>query len=120
MQSVVAESIIRWFTPETIALDTWAVRCARTCVEKARVEDWAAAWRAMAGLDCMQRASDFRGRVLVVCGKQDLSTGPKIMRRTAEAWRAEYRELDPGTHMMALEQPQELVRELLAFREAAG
>jgi 3-oxoadipate enol-lactonase len=118
ISSILSESIIRWFSPEAIAQNNWAVRYARTCVERARVEDWAAAWRAMAKLDCKKMGKDFKGPVLVVCGAQDLSTGPPIMRKTAEAWHAEYKEINPGTHMMALEQPEQLVEELLAFRQS--
>ncbi|MCJ1301807.1 hypothetical protein MMC08_004608 [Hypocenomyce scalaris] len=118
MQSLMVESLIRWFTPETIALNGWAVRYARKCVESARVEDWAAAWRAMDGLDCLHRLHELKMPVLVVAGTQDPSTTPAMMKEVANACRdAVYKELNPGTHFMGMEQPNELCMEILLFRE---
>ncbi len=118
MESLLAESIIRWFLPETIATDGWMVRYARACVRKARVEDWAAAWRAMADLDCIDRMGEIQVPVQVLAGVQDASTPPPMMKRTFEACKhGEYRELNPGTHMMAMEQAGAVAVEFAAFRE---
>jgi 3-oxoadipate enol-lactonase len=54
MGSLAPESTIRWLLPKTIASNGWMVRYARSCVRKARVEDRAAAWRAMADLDYIE------------------------------------------------------------------
>jgi 3-oxoadipate enol-lactonase len=58
MENLVPESIIRWFLPEAIANNGWMVRYARSYVRKARVEDWAAAWRATADLDYIDRVPE--------------------------------------------------------------
>jgi 3-oxoadipate enol-lactonase len=117
MEAQVAESIIRWFLPATIAVDAWEIRYARNCVRRARVEDWAASWRAMARLDVLERVADLDQPVLSLSGKQDLSAHPEDMQRTAEAYRnGEFRSVDPGTHMMPMEQPEPVARELAAFR----
>lgn len=118
MESLLAESIIRWFTLETIAVNTWAVRYARFCVEAARVEEWAAAWRAMARLDCIDRIPSIEVPILVLAGKQDLSATPEHMKPIhAAAKNSSYVELDPGTHMMAMEQPESVSQALLKFRK---
>jgi len=118
LEAMLAESIIRWFLPETIAADAWMVRYARNCLRSARVEDWAAAWRAMADLDVLDRLGEITAPVLVLAGKQDASTPPEMMKMTLETCKtAEYAEIDPGTHMMAMEQPGAVGRELLAFRK---
>lgn len=121
MDSLVAESVIRWFLPETIAEDTWCVRYARGCVRRARVEDWAAAWRAMARLDCLERLSALQTMpVLSLAGKQDLSATPPMMRAIVDACtgnpNVEYQEVDPGTHMMVMEMPKPVAKKLVAFR----
>lgn len=119
MDSLVAESIIRWFLPETIAENSWCVRYARGCVRRARVEDWAAAWRAMAALDCIDRLHELQTPVLSLSGKQDLSSTPPMMRAIVDACkseRAEFQEIDPGTHMMVMEQPGPVANALNAFR----
>jgi pimeloyl-ACP methyl ester carboxylesterase len=48
MAAQVAPSLTRWFGANIIAENRWPVRYARACVERARVEEWAASWRAMA------------------------------------------------------------------------
>ncbi|ATL70607.1 alpha/beta fold hydrolase [Nocardia terpenica] len=117
MQAQVPVSLLRWFLPETIAEDGWAVRYARECVRRDRVADWAAAWRAMARLDIVDRLPEITAPTLVVAGQQDLSATPQDMRRTARGIPgSEYVLLDPGTHMMPLEQPDALAAVLRRFR----
>ncbi|EXJ54669.1 hypothetical protein A1O7_10010 [Cladophialophora yegresii CBS 114405] len=119
------ETLIRWFTPEAIARNQWGVRYARSCVERMALGDWADAWRCMAQLDSLQRLrkGEVKCPVLLVCGVQDASTGPKWMRRLREACEAGgntevvYKEIDPGVHMMALEQGEALTEEILGFRQ---
>ncbi|KAK4938332.1 hypothetical protein LTR10_021216 [Elasticomyces elasticus] len=120
LDSLLAESVIRWFLPETIAEDTWCVRYARGCVRRARVEDWAAAWRAMAKLDCLDRLQELRIPVLSLSGKQDLSSTPPMMKAIVDACKntdAEFVEVDPGTHMMVMEQAEAVADKLVIFRE---
>lgn len=118
VQSLLSESIIRWFLPETIAEDPWFVRYARQCVRRARVEDWASSWKAMAALDCIDRLGEIKVPTLILCGKQDLSTPPSVMKPQFEGLPyGEYVELDPGTHMMVMEQAEAATAELTAFRQ---
>ncbi|KEF55205.1 uncharacterized protein A1O9_08859 [Exophiala aquamarina CBS 119918] len=117
------ETIIRWFTPQAIARNEWGVRYARACVERISVQNWASAWRAMSGLDTLSRLREIQVPIHIICGKQDASTGPKWMTKLRDACglgRATYAELDPGVHMMALEQGIALAEEILRFREGLG
>jgi 3-oxoadipate enol-lactonase len=67
--------------------------------------------------DVLERVADLDQPVLSLSGKQDLSALPEDMQRTAEAYRnGEFRSVDPGTHMMPMEQPEPVARELAAFR----
>ena len=120
VSSLLPETIIRWFTPEAIARNEWGVRYARTCIERISVVNWASAWRAMSGLNTLSRLREIQVPIHVICGKQDASTGPKWMSQLREACvpgRATYTELDPGVHMMALEQGEALANEILRFRD---
>ena len=117
VEYIVPSTLMRWLLAENIASNTWAVRYARTCVKRARVEQWAAAWRAMASFDITGRISEIEVPVLAVGGRQDVSTPPEVVRRVAESSRiGKYIEIDPGTHMMVMEQPERLVEILQEFR----
>ena len=118
MKQLQTEAIIRWFSPETIADNTWCVRYARQKVERVIVAEWAAAWKAMARLNCLHRIPELEQQILVLCGTQDLSSTPDRMRPIHKAAkRGTYIELNPGTHMMAMEQPDAVARALLEFRK---
>jgi 3-oxoadipate enol-lactonase len=117
MEELLAETLIRWFSPESIALNTWFVRYARSALELVRVEEWAAAWRAMAALETLSRIPEIEVPILVLAGTQDLSATPEIMIPIHEAAKkSTFVELSPGTHMMALEQPKAVAAALLDFR----
>ena len=117
MDELLAEALVRWFLPENIALNKWYVRYARSLVELVRVEEWAAAWRAMAALDCLARIPEIQVPILVLAGTQDLSASPDYMIPIHEAaQRSTYVELNPGTHMMSMEQPEAVAAAMLNFR----
>lgn len=116
MDAMVASSLNRWFTATTVAENGWAVRYARSCVRRAKVESWASAWRVMADLDLVAGLPGIRVPGLAVAGAQDVSSPPALLRMIANATGGKYRELAEGTHMMNLEQPDEVLEVLKEFR----
>jgi 3-oxoadipate enol-lactonase len=106
MEAQVVPTLTRWFTPEALAVNAWPVRYGRERVRRADAADWAAAWRAFAGLDVEGRLERFGKPTLVLAGERDASTTPEVMRGIAKRIDgARYEEL-PGTpHMQTLEQP---------------
>jgi 3-oxoadipate enol-lactonase len=117
MAAQVAESLHRWFLPESIAMNTWGVRYARSRLLHARVEDWAASWRTMAELDVLDRLSEIKAPTFVLSGVQDLSSYPELMRELADAIPdSRFVSIDPGTHMAVLEQSEAVAIELDRFR----
>jgi len=116
------DTIARWFLPETIRAPSdsdkaWMVAYARAGIKEARVENWAAAWRAMADLDCENRLYEIKVPVLVLAGTQDTSTPPALMKRTFERCNhGEYREVSRGMHLFVMENHEAAATELLAFR----
>lgn len=118
MPALLTEAIIRWFSPETIANNPWCVRYARAKVEHVRIEEWAAAWKAMAKLNCLHRIHEIKCPILVLAGMKDLSSTPERMRPIYEhATDGDYVELPTGTHMMAMEIPEQVAEVMLAFRK---
>ncbi len=116
MEGMVAQvppSLMRWFTPQALALNGWGVRYARERILRNTATDWAAAWRTFKGLDVQGRLQDFKLPTLVLAGEHDASTTPQIMSDIAKRIAGSmYQEL-PGTpHMQTLECP-ELVAEAL-------
>ena len=84
MESLVAANLICWFRANFIALNNWAVRYARTCLRRARVESWAAAWRVTASLDVVDRLGEITNLVLAVAGTKDVSSPPALLKIIAE------------------------------------
>lgn len=116
MDAQVADSMIRWFSPSTIAEDGWAVRYAREMIRRDSVEEWAASWRAMARLDVVDRLDDIGVPTLAIAGAQDLSAVPEALQAIANGVPGAQYVLVPGTHMMPMEQPEALASLLLQFR----
>lgn len=119
MKALRIEAIMRWFLPETIADNTWCVRYARHNVESVRVEEWAAAWKAMSRLDCLDLLAGLDVPILVLAGGKDLSSTPERMRPIAErvGSRAKYVEIEGGTHMMVMEMAEAVAGNLIEFRK---
>ena len=117
MEAQVAPSLMRWFQPDTIAENRWPVRYARALIRRALVEEWAAAWRAMADHDVLERLLTLPMQTLVLAGSQDTSTpADTAMRPLAAALsKAEYRLIDGGSHLMAIEQPENVVEAISTF-----
>jgi 3-oxoadipate enol-lactonase len=109
---------MRWFLPETIAENRWPIRYARTLIRRAMVEEWAAAWRAMANLDVLERLPTLAMQALVLAGAKDASTPADLaMQPLAGALPgAEYRLIDQGSHLMAIERPEAVAEAISAFR----
>jgi 3-oxoadipate enol-lactonase len=120
MEAQVAPTLTRWFTPEALAVDAWPVRYARERVKRADPRDWAAAWRAFAGLDVQGRLEGFDKPTFVLAGELDASAGPEVMAAIAKRIPgAAYEEL-PGTpHMQTLERPDLVAAALGRFLPAA-
>lgn len=117
LEFMVPLTLMRWLLPENIASNPWAVCYARTCIRQAKVQQWAAAWRAKTAFNITEMMSEIEVPVLAVGGKQDVSAPPKMVSQVAEGSRTgKYVEIDPGTHMMVMEQPERLVEILQEFR----
>jgi len=109
IEAQIAPTLTRWFTPNALADNGWAVRYARDRVRRAFVSDWAAAWRALAAIDTGERLASISVPTHIIAGECDLSTPPALMRGLTEAIAGStFEVIADGPHMLSLEQPLEL------------
>ena len=116
MEALVAPTLTRWLTPESIARNAWYIRYARTCVRRCKVENWATAWHVMATLDVSDRLSEIKVPVLAVAGGQDPSTPPTLLKMIAQKTGGRYVEVEGGMHMINMEQAEVVLEILKTFR----
>ncbi len=105
MAGVLAATLERWFTPETLAAASSEIRSVR---ERLLADDpavFAAYWRFIAGHDVRHRLGELRLPVTVVAGTGDVSVPPSVARELATGIEgARYVEIE-GAHMLHLESP---------------
>ena len=72
----------------------------------------------MSALDARDPAGAFNKPVLVLSGKQDLSSSPEMMGEIPKYYaHAEFVSIDPRTHMAVMEQPDAVAAALVRFRD---
>lgn len=119
MDGVLAGTLTRWFTPEALALNGWPVRYARDLLQRTDVGNWAASWRALAGVDTLPRLAELSLPVRVIAGERDPSSTPAGMRAISNAIPGSEFIVVPGApHMLSLERPTDLAH-LLAQQPGA-
>lgn len=114
MDAQVIPTLTRWFTPEALALNNWAVRYARDRVQRALVTDWSASWRALGQIDIEARLGDISVPTFIIAGERDPSTPPELMQKLADAIpKASFEIIAAGPHMLTLEKPREVAEAVL-------
>ena len=108
----VAPTLTRWFTPQALAENGWAVRYARDRVRRAFVSNWAAAWRASRHRD-RRHLSEIAIPTHVIAGECDASTPPALMRGFQQIPGSTFEIIAGGPHMLILEKPAELSAAIL-------
>lgn len=108
-------TLSRWFSPQELAENGPRVRYARARLAANRVENWVAAWRALAALDVTHRLREISLPATVIAGAHDTSTTAESMCMIARAMPdAEFHIIAEGHHLLALEQPAQLAALLTA------
>jgi 3-oxoadipate enol-lactonase len=116
MAAQLEPTLRRWFTPRTLTENNWAVEYARDRILSTDVTDWAASWRALAGIDTQDRLSEITAPTQVIAAEFDPSTPPELMRGlAARIPNAHFHVVPGGGHMLSLEKPAELAELLLAL-----
>lgn len=115
VESQVATTLLRWFTPASLAANAHAVRYARSTIRRLSVEQWSASWRVLATVDSIEGLPTIKVPVHVVAGELDVSTTPEMMRGIAAVIPSARFSVVPGAaHMIPLEAPRLLSDALLS------
>lgn len=114
MQAVLDATLERWFTPEFRQAGKDAPARARLLANDPR--GWAQGWRAIAKIDTLPRLEAVRVPTLCIAGELDVSSPPQVVSAIARAIPgARYREIAGAPHMLFIEQPEAVARELIQF-----
>ncbi|MBM7345316.1 alpha/beta fold hydrolase [Pantoea coffeiphila] len=110
MDAQVAPSLTRWFRPDDLAENGWAVRYARDCVQRAFVTDWNAGWLALAAIETGTRLADIAVPAHIIAGERDASTPPELMQGMLAIPGASMEVIADAPHMIALTHPEALAQ----------
>lgn len=114
MQSVLAATLERWFTPAFRAAGKDAAARRQLLADDA--EGWAQAWQAMADVDLLPRLPAIGVPTLCIAGECDKSAPPAIVKTIADAIPgARYAVIAGAPHMLFIEQPEETGRLIGGF-----
>ena len=113
MEAQIVPSLLRWFRPEDLARNGWAVRYARDSVERAFVADWVAGWQALANIMTGERLHQIAVPTHVIAAEQDVSTPPQLMKRMLTVPGSVYSEIAGAPHMVSLTHPGPLAEAIL-------
>lgn len=115
VEAYVASTVERWFTPEECAADAAPIRYVEGCLRATPVVNWAQGWRVLSAIDVLDDLDRVTCPATVVAGEFDTSCPPASMARIAEGLPdATFHVLPGASHMLPLEQPFALARQLLA------
>ena len=114
MDVIVEATLERWFTPAFRAAGKDVAARERLLTDDPR--GWAQGWRAIARIDNLPRLHEVRVPTLCIAGELDKSSPPPIVQAIAKAITGAQFKVIPGApHMLFIEQPEAVARELLSF-----
>jgi len=116
MKGVLDTAIGRMFPPEFAQKHPDVIATRKSELGKVDSQCFARACLALASMDLSEKAGTIDNPTLVLCGSLDQTTPPALARALAEKIRgAQYAEIPASGHCPMLEQPDALLREILAF-----
>ena len=114
MAAVMEATLARWFTDAFRA--GGGAELARSRLLTDNVRGWAQAWRAMSRIDTAPHLHAIGVPTLCIAGEVDKSSPPEVVAAIARAIPgARFTTLPGAPHMLFIEQPQAVAREILAF-----
>jgi 3-oxoadipate enol-lactonase len=117
MAAVVEETLARWFTDRF--RESGGAEPARQRLLAGSVAGWAAAWRAISGLDTAARLPRISVPTLCLAGDADRSVPPGVLEDLAgQIPNSRFVVLHEAPHMFFIEQPRATASAIAAFVEA--
>jgi 3-oxoadipate enol-lactonase len=115
MEALVDAALERWFTPALARLRPDAVERTRRALLSVSAEGYAGCCEAIAAHDLRAELGSIRAPTLVLAASDDPATPPEHARLIAQAVEgARLLVLERGRHLVAVEQPGEFARAVLA------
>jgi 3-oxoadipate enol-lactonase len=113
VEAQIGTTLTRWFTPEWLAVNGWAVRYARERILRSMVENWAGAWRAIAEAHLFERLHEIKVATKLVAAELDKGATVESMREMAKKiQKAKLQVIEGASHMVSLMRPVELAEAL--------
>ena len=113
-ESQLAGVLTRWFTPEWLALNGWAVRYARERIIRSMSENYAGAWRAIADPHLFDRLHELKTTTKLIAAELDKGATVEAMREMAKKiHKAKLQVIEGAAHMVSLMRPAELAEALI-------
>jgi len=114
MEPQIGTTLTRWFTPEWLAVNGWAVRYARERIVRSMVENWAGAWKAIAEPHLFERLQEIKVATRLVAAELDKSATLDSMREMAKKiHKAKLTVIEGASHMVSLMRPAELAEAIV-------
>lgn len=109
MEAIVRPTLQRWFAEDDVRQMTMPVRYAEGRVRTIPVSAWAAAWRALAAHDAIDRLADIACPTVCIAGGLDPSTPPALVKSIADRIPyAAFHTIDGAPHLLTLTHPEEV------------
>jgi 3-oxoadipate enol-lactonase len=114
MAVVLDAAMDRWFTPAFRA--SGGADAAEAYLRARDPRGWAQGWKAIAAIDTLPSLPTIRVPTLCIAGELDKSSPPQTVKMIADAVPgAQFRVVAGAPHMLFIEQPEAVARELFAF-----
>ncbi|MDN5927590.1 MAG: alpha/beta hydrolase [Hyphomicrobiales bacterium] len=111
-------TLTRWFDAETLARNGPEINYIKDVLGRTPLDRWAAAWRAMAVVDNLERLPTLDIPVLTIAGGADSSTQDEMMRGFSTSIPySRHVTLPDAMHMMILTHPAEIAADLKALAD---
>jgi 3-oxoadipate enol-lactonase len=109
MDAIAAPTLQRWFTADHVTQMTSPVRYAETCVRATPASAWAAAWRALAAHDALERLVNITCPTVCIAGELDPSTPPTLVKSIADRIpEASFHTISGAPHLFTLTHPDDV------------
>jgi len=116
MESMGEAILARWFAPTFKETSPAAYQGYYNMLTRMPVEGYTATCEAIRDADLTEAAKTIEAHTLILCGTEDVSTPPDLVRKLAELMtNAEFQEISGAGHSTCIEQPDQVAKQIKRF-----
>jgi 3-oxoadipate enol-lactonase len=116
MQSIAEAILARWFAPSFKERSPAAYQGYYNMLTRMPVEGYTSTCEAIRDADLTEATRTIEAHSLILCGTEDVSTPPDLVRGLADLMpNAEFREIPGAGHSTCIEQPEAVARHIERF-----